>query len=252
MGIHTINGFINAAGDETLASPTEPMPVSAGNGTNAVPTDAQPGEPGLPTTAQQMAFNGAKWDRVLTEEDIVSIPSGKTGIIATNSRLYARFAGGSYWQPLNLMAAEDTVALGHGLSTLSGAMRYIGASNWDRLRTPTTFNTGKFTAVGSSVLWTPTAGKKFRLMRIQVDVTGGVTAAAAGDLDIVCYDGATAMPVALSAYIPAAVTGNSWSSGWIDLANGVLSVAADNVLSINLSFALTAGVVRVTVAGTEE
>ena len=212
----------------------------------------QPVSPTDPMPAGLWVYNGTTWDQVLTEDDALVISAGKTGLVGTTSRLYGRFAGGSTWQPLNLMNAADAVPLGHGLSTLSGAMGYIGAGYWDRIRTPTNFNSGKFTAAGSSVLWTPAAGKKFRLMRFQVDVTGGVTAAAAGDLDIVCYDGATATPIALSAYIPATVTGNSWSSGWIDLANGVLSVAADNVLSINLSFALTAGVVRVTVAGTEE
>ena len=60
------------------------------------------------------------------------------------------------------------------------------------------------------------------------------------------------MPIAETVYVPATVSGTAWSSGWIDLANGILSATTDNVLNINLSFALTSGTVRVSVAGTEE
>jgi hypothetical protein len=38
----------------------------------------------------------------------------------------------------------------------------------------------------------------------------------------------------------------------MDLRNGYLSVAADNVLNVNLSVALTAGGVQTIVVGTEE
>ena len=38
----------------------------------------------------------------------------------------------------------------------------------------------------------------------------------------------------------------------IDLGNGYLSTAANNVLQVNLSAALSAGKVRVTAVGTEE
>ena len=89
-------------------------------------------------------------------------------------------------------------------------------------------------------------------MLFRSDLTGDAIAAAAGDLDVVFYDGPTAMPIAETAYVPAAISGTAWSSGWIDLANGILSAAADNVLSINLSFALTGGTARVSVCGTEE
>ena len=52
--------------------------------------------------------------------------------------------------------------------------------------------------------------------------------------------------------IPAA-TGAAFGSGdespWIDLGNGFLSSAANNVLNLNLSFALTGGVVNVIACG---
>ena len=240
---------IDSAGLPQPVSPTDPMPV-AGNG--AVPTDAQPGEPGLPTTAQMMAFNGIDWDRLACNALGGINPTGLLGTPVVNA-LIGVLSGSNHVALSGIGLGADKSIGGTGMVVMAiPAYMSPPTGKFVRQRNLDTFHTGKCTAAGSSVIWTPAAGTSFRLMRIQVDVTSGVTAAAAGDLDIVCYDGATAMPIALSAYIPAAVTGNSWSSGWIELGNGILSAAADNTLSINLSFALTAGVVRVTVAGTEE
>lgn len=133
------------------------------------------------------------------------------------------------------------------------AMSYNGAS-WDRLRTPNVFKTATATASGDTALWTPTSGKKFRLMRYIIHVTGGATLAAGADLDIVLRDATTALNLGHSLYVPTAAGTalGGFSTGWINLGNGPLSAANNNVLNVNLSAALTAGKVRVTCCGTEE
>lgn len=132
-------------------------------------------------------------------------------------------------------------------------MAFNGAS-WDRLRTPTTFKTVTATGSGDTALWTPTSGKKFRLLRYLIQVTGAATLASGADLDIVLRDATTALGLGHSLYVPtsAGTTLGGWSTGWINLGNGPLSAAANNVLNVNLSAALTAGKVRVTCCGTEE
>lgn len=128
----------------------------------------------------------------------------------------------------------------------------VGA--WDNMRTCTTFKQASTAATGSTALWTPTAGKKFRLMRFRVQVTALAKAAAAADLKIALLDSAADLGVSSYCTIPVAAAGNGVISdtGWIDLGNGVMSSLANNVLNINLSFALTGGLVNVTCAGTEE
>jgi hypothetical protein len=129
------------------------------------------------------------------------------------------------------------------------------AGNFYYQRTPTTFKTTTATASGNTALWTPTSGKKFRLMRYKVEITSDAVAGTAGDLAVTFQDSSTDCGLGHSCYIPSTAGttfGNGYSSDWIDLGNGKLSAAANNVLNVNLSFALTGGVVRVTCCGTEE
>jgi hypothetical protein len=130
-----------------------------------------------------------------------------------------------------------------------------GQQVWVEVRTPSVFKTTTATVSGNTVVWTPTSGKKFRLMRYIIQIPQNAAASAAADLEITFQDATTSIGVGHSCFIPstAATTfGSGYSSGWIDLGNGYLSAAANNVLNINLSFALTSGEVRVTVCGAEE
>lgn len=122
------------------------------------------------------------------------------------------------------------------------------------LRTPNKFKTVQATASGDTALWTPTAGKKFRLMRYMIEVTGNATLAAGAVLTVVLRDATTALPFAVDVFVPTTAfsAGVDFVSPWFDLDNGVLSAAANNVLNVNLSAALTAGNVRVLCCGTEE
>lgn len=131
-----------------------------------------------------------------------------------------------------------------------------GTSTFDFLRTPTIFKQNTATASGSTALWTPAAGKKFRLMRYMITVPSNSVAGAQADLVMSLLDGAGAIGVAHVCNIPVAAVLTAapplYVSGWIDLGNGILSALANNVLNMNLSFALTGGQVNFLACGTEE
>lgn len=133
---------------------------------------------------------------------------------------------------------------------------YRGDLTFDRARTPTTFKTVAATASGDTALWTPTSGKKFRLMGLVVELSGNAQLGAAATFTILLRDATTATGLGFSASVGAAAISTSVpnliESGVILLGNGILSAAANNVLNVNLSAALTAGVARVSAFGTEE
>ena len=123
-------------------------------------------------------------------------------------------------------------------------------------RTPGKFKSAVATASGNTAVWTPTTGKKFRLMRFMLVLTDEAAQGVAGDITVKFQDATTDIGISLPVYVPAAAIGSpigeAWTSGWIDLGNGILSAAANNVLNINLSAALTGGTFGVLTAGTEE
>jgi hypothetical protein len=126
--------------------------------------------------------------------------------------------------------------------------------------TPTVFKTAQASAAGDNALWTPAAGKRFRLQRFKVQVPANCTLAARGVLTIKLRDGTTDTNLTHDVYLgQTAIAADTnpqqtpvLETGWIDLGEGVLSATANNVLNINLSAALTNGNVRVTCCGTEE
>jgi len=107
---------------------------------------------------------------------------------------------------------------------------------------------GLISNIGTTVLWTPAAGKKFRLLGFSVIIRVDTTTAA-GSL-ITLLDGAT--PIDNVCWIAATVTTqpNRWSAPLPG--NGYLSTAAGNVLYVNCSAALTAGGIYINVWGCEE
>ncbi len=216
------------------------------NGT--LPADALAAVAGLPVTAFLQAFNGATWDQVraATPADALATLEG----LATTAQLMGY--NGATWDRLRAALPADALATLKGLATTAQLMGYNGAT-WDRLRTASVFKTVSANLAGPTVVWTP-AVLSFRLMKYKIDVTAEAILALAGDLVLQFYDAGAAMPIAETIFVPAVAAGGmgSWSSGWVDLDNGILSAAALNALNINLSVALAGGFARVTVAGTEE
>lgn len=128
-------------------------------------------------------------------------------------------------------------------------------SEWDRQRTPNVFKTAVATAAGNTAVWTPAAGKKFRLMGYQILVTENASLAVAGLEEITLNDSGTALGMGQSLYVPnaaATVLAGGFNSTAIQLGNGALSAAANNVLQVNLGTALATGECRVNAWGTEE
>lgn len=154
------------------------------------------------------------------------------------------------------------------ISTTSDAMSnsnislYVAAHNaafngtsWERLRTANVFKTVTATASGDTAVWTPAAGKKFRLLGYTIEVTGEAATAGGARIEIVLRDNTTAIGCGSSVYVPNAggtVMGAEYNSGQRTIGNGKLSAVADQILNVNLSAALSAGVVRVNAWGTEE
>lgn len=133
---------------------------------------------------------------------------------------------------------------------------YGGVSNqWQRIRISNIIKTATATASGDTAVWTPTSGLKFRVMKYQIEVTADAATSGGADVDVVLRDATTAIGAGASIYCPAVAGtsfGNGYTTTWRDLGNGYVSTAANNVLNVNLSAALTSGKVRVNVAGIEE
>lgn len=162
---------------------------------------------------------------------------------------------GSTWRrPIVTTIADGATANLNRLFVVNVPQVWTG-SNYDRPRTPGTFKSALLAATGN--IWTPTSGKKFRLMGYSIEVTGDAARAVAGRVDLTFRDGAGGSVIGPihSLFVPTltgTTMGLGFSTGWVDLGNGYLSSAANNVLELLLSAALTSGAARIVVAGTEE
>jgi hypothetical protein len=139
-----------------------------------------------------------------------------------------------------------------GLCVAGGAaVKNMVSGVYEEQRTPSVFKHALITAAGSTALWTPTAGKKFRILGYVICPDAGL--AAAGVELITFLDNATAITIAHQTYLPIAASIAHQVPMVIALpGNGYLSVAADNVLNVSLGTAVTAGAISVFVYGTEE
>jgi len=129
-----------------------------------------------------------------------------------------------------------------------------GTTLMELLRTPDTFKSATVpAATGTTDVWTPAAGKKFRLMGYAIHFSG--TAAAAG-LRTFSIQEETLGDIGMNTgtLAPAAGTGAENSSMVVNLpGNGYLATTADKKLQVvTATTAYTAGADYITVWGTEE
>jgi hypothetical protein len=135
--------------------------------------------------------------------------------------------------------ADALAAVAAGVMRMLVANLLYNGATFDRERTPSVFKPFASTAITAgtgTTIWTPAAGKKFRLMGY------AISSSVAGQL--IFGDNAVGTVIARSPAVAAAgiaTDGGSWR-------NGILSAAANNVLKLDGPTGNVAGMVW----GTEE
>lgn len=148
---------------------------------------------------------------------------------------------------------SDTTVVAYNqgqLQTLAQLMRWNGTS-FQRARGENIFHNTLIVGIGgTTAVWTPAAGKKFRLMGYAVSVAA--TLAAAAPVLIKFQDGAGAIILQLQVSVQTALGQDSQPSQ--RLGDGILSALANNALNIvtNNAAAFVTGGIAVNVWGTEE
>jgi hypothetical protein len=121
---------------------------------------------------------------------------------------------------------------------------------------PTIIKSLSWTAAGAQTIWTPASGRKFRLLRYIIGLTADASfTVAAGPPIIFADSGTPVISQAVRFFVPAAAGAlvGMFTTGWVDLDNGYLSLAANNILTINSGIAaLLTGSYWAVVCGTEE
>jgi hypothetical protein len=189
----------------------------------------------------------------LIELNTDTVPATDFGV-TTAGMGYSFNATTGFWERIeSASAAADALVpatVGNQL-VIAQLFGYNGAT-FDRIRVANIFHTVLATLVGSTAVWTPTAGKKFRLMGYTISVAG--TLAATGVQVLKLEDAAVVIKTHLANVIETptvSISGGDTQIG-ADLGQGQLSAAVNNVLNINLGTAMATGGVAVNVWGTEE
>ncbi len=126
----------------------------------------------------------------------------------------------------DVVAPADNKTGFSALAVNAVASGFNGAT-WDRARRAIIYKPISAAAAGANAIWTPAAGKKFRLMGFHLSFSGTTNAK--------WQDGATDIT---GLYYGVA---NTVVNGGLPEANGYLSALADNVLNLNLSAAVAVG-----------
>lgn len=124
-------------------------------------------------------------------------------------------------------------------------------------RTPTTFVQANAVGAGNSTVWTPAAGKRYRLLGFSIYAPSHVAAAVATLLGTNLKDSGGQVIFAGTTFVPAASVTTTPGTVLIvppfDLpGNGFLSPAIGNALQLNLSAAINVGQIWISAWGTEE
>lgn len=119
--------------------------------------------------------------------------------------------------------------------------------------TPTHFRTVQLALAAATPVWTPTAGKKFRLLGLLIQL-GSAALAAAAESTLTLLDGADQIELAFDFWVPTVPALPSIAANIaLDIRpNGYLSRAINNVLNATLTADLADGHFRILVWGTEE
>lgn len=202
------------------------------------------------SVARLQAFNGTTFDRVRSQgnnADAIAVTT--LGNVDTVSFNYG-FNGTTWDRQRSQSNTADAVAgISTGARVTANYPLLFNGSTFDRQRGTAVFKTVVITAAGNTTVWTPTSGKKFRLMGYSISASGTAASLVANLLKL--QDGAAGTNIAQH-FIAIALTVTGDTQIYADLGQGVLSGAVDTVLNANLATALTAGGIAINAWGTEE
>lgn len=158
----------------------------------------------------------------------------------------------AWWDGTNLRRPRTDTG---GYPTTADGGYTDGAGTWFGKRIPNVFKMVSGSSNGDNNVWTPTSGKKFRLMAYAFSVTPNITTSGGAVITVKLRDNTTDMNMQWQFYAPTtAVTtvAGIVTTPWVILGDGgFLSAAANNVLHMNLS-AATTGSVTCNAIGVEE
>lgn len=135
------------------------------------------------------------------------------------------------------------------LAVFSYSAGFNGAT-FDRVRVANVFKTAFATAAGETAVWTPTGGKKFRLMGYTISVAGTLAATGTNRIQLLDGTGGTVIANHIATLTDTTPTGDTQMGA--DWGQGFLSGAADRILRVKLASAVSNGGVAVNAWGTEE
>jgi hypothetical protein len=180
-----------------------------------------------PTSAFMYGSNGTTWDRVKTVN---------TGQLRTT--LYSSTGGEILITNIGTGATDGNTLSSNGFIVASNTMGWAGTA-FDRMRVGKVYKYIEYLNLAdntATTVWTPAAGRKFRLMAVQI------SASAASILHLRDGAGGTIFHTQRTAGI---------DSKYFDFGNGYISSTTNNVLEILNKSAATINV-WVTAWGTEE
>jgi hypothetical protein len=150
-------------------------------------------------------------------------------------------------------ALLSLVTLG-GVGYAPGAIQGVLRGNaYEVMRSIQTFAWNTITTVVATAIWTPTAGKKFRLMGGAIIFSSGLLAAGLQTIEL--QDAAASIPIIFKFQCYQPIAASILGVGTVipfSIPNGYLSSAVNNVLNAIMNSASTAGGNSVTVWGCEE
>lgn len=193
---------------------------------------------------------GFNTEKIVAAFDGIIYGLGPDGVTATNVYVQKGISEEVTFTQINSQASDFTQ--GGGLSDITGKV-------WALTGSTHIYKTGILTAIGDTNIWTPPAGKRWRLEKYQIFIPSGCASAAPGNLFSINFkDNATPLNLGFECTVPTtAVTAGPVSqgstTGMIELpGNGILSAAEGNILKANLNAALTAGNAAYLLIGKEE
>jgi hypothetical protein len=237
-------GYVKAAIDQTTPGTTDSVTVATGQGAGAT----------IGATADAIVAAGAAGTlsaklRRITQglEDLKTLV-----VLGAGTNIVGKVTTDQTTHGTSDLVAADITKVGGTAITAAAAMAdatsnptasldgaclmLFNGATWDRVRVPNTYKDQSTVAIGTiATVWTPTSGKKFRLMG------GSISVSAAGS--VLFEDNSGGNTIFRTPKLAVDTVYN------FDIPGGKLSAAANNVLKATLS---TTGNLIGTIWGTEE